>query len=181
MAGNQHVKENCKWGLCRAFISSRWVHLQLRSVLTEDLLCTVCSVPSDSGNWIMLPADKQLHRIKPLLDLKLISNFAGSLPTERSGWGAAVRMRIPPGKAGGIWGAQTTAKGRCGRAAADLHGCRSGRDFSLLSAGGAASSRAVPQVSPVRGGSWQENRLERASKARQPLPRPCREPPWSCR
>lgn len=62
------------------------------------LLCTVCSVPSDSGNWIMFPADKQLNHVKPLPDLKLISNFAGSLPTERSGQGVAVRMRIPPAK-----------------------------------------------------------------------------------
>lgn len=96
------------------------------------LLCTVCSVPSDSGNWILFPADKQLHHVKPLPDLKLISNFAGSLPTERSGQGVAVRMRIPPGRAGGIWGAQTTGKGRRGRAAAGWHVYSSGRDFWVL-------------------------------------------------
>lgn len=91
----------------------------------------------------MFPADKQLHHVKPLPDLKLISNFAGSLPTERSGQGVAIRMRIPPGKAGGMWGAQTTGKGGCGRAAAGLHICCSGREFSLLSAGGTANSRAA--------------------------------------
>lgn len=122
------------------------------------LLCTVCSVPSDSGNWILFPADKQLHHVKPLPDLKLISNFAGSLPTERSGQGVAVRMRIPPGRAGGIWGAQTTGKGRRGRAAAGWHVYSSGRDFWVLVE---QKFKGCSQVSPVRGDSWQENRLER--------------------
>lgn len=128
-------------------ISSRWVHLQLRSVLIENCYSAQsvqCPVTL-SGNWIMFPADKQLHHVKPPLDLKLISNFAGSLPTERSGRGVTVRMRIPPGKAGGVRGAQTTEKGGCGRAAGDLRVCCSGRDFSLLNTGGAASSRAAPR------------------------------------
>lgn len=104
------------------------------------LLCTVCSEPSD---WQLNHAP--LHPVKPPLDLKLISDFAGSPPAERSGRGIAVRMRIPPGKAGGMWGAQTMGKGRCGRAARGLHVCCSGRDFILLNAGGAANSRAAPR------------------------------------
>lgn len=62
------------------------VHLHLRSVLIESCY---------SAQSVQCP-DEQLHHIKPPLDLKLISNFAGRPPTERSGWEVAVKMKTSP-------------------------------------------------------------------------------------
>lgn len=115
-------------------VSRGRVHLQLRSVLIEKYYSAQsvqCPV-TVSGDRIVFPADEQLYHIKPPLDLKLISNFAGSLPTERSGWEVAIKMRIPPGQAGGIPGAQTVGKGECGRAAGGLHACFSKYTSSVV-------------------------------------------------
>lgn len=100
-------------------VSYGWVCLQLRSVLIENCYSAQsfqCPVTL-SRDRIVFPADGQLHRIKPPLDLKLISNFAVSLPTERSRWEVAIKTRVSPGQAGGIPGAQAMGKGECGRAA----------------------------------------------------------------
>lgn len=81
-------------------VSCRQVHLHLRSVLIESCYSAqAVQCPATLyGVQIVFLADEQLHHIKPPLDLKLISHFAGRPPTERSGWEAAVKREYLPAK-----------------------------------------------------------------------------------
>lgn len=132
------------------------------------LLCAVFLAPSDC---IVFPADESPHHIKLPLDLKFISNFAGSLPTERSGWEVTVKTRIPPSKAGGVPGAQAAGRGNVAGQQVVLASAFQNTQLRWLGRGLQSSGcwwsstickyKNCSQLSPVRRDSRQANSPER--------------------
>lgn len=138
----QHVKGNCKRELCRASHLAGGFTSSSGQYWLKTVTPAVYSVRSNhiwGSNH--LTADERLRYIKPLLDLKLISNFADSL-SERSDSRSNHKDEKPPAIPWGVLGAQTAGKGDCGRAAGGLHVCFSEYMSSAVrertSAGGAA-------------------------------------------